>query len=213
MLGGGIVAGSVVLIGGDPGIGKSTLILQMLSALAGRGRKVLYVSGEESAHQIKLRAQRLSALDDNHFLATESSVEKILAILQVLDQSLVKARHSTSVRTMLETSVVRCCHLQNLDQLKSRFFTNISHEFRTPLTLLQGLLQRLEREPEAGDAATFAMMTRNARRLGQLIDQLLDLSRLEAGALPLDDVFEAVQMSVNPKVIECYLGEPHAADQ
>ena len=77
VLGGGIVPGSVILIGGDPGIGKSTLLLHMLSSLARRGEKVLYVSGEESAHQIKMRAKRLSALEPNVYLATESSVEHI----------------------------------------------------------------------------------------------------------------------------------------
>ena len=80
VLGGGIVPGSVVLIGGDPGIGKSTLILHMLSSLATKGNEVLYVSGEESAHQIKMRGNRLSALDSNVFLATENSVEKIIAM-------------------------------------------------------------------------------------------------------------------------------------
>ena len=80
VLGGGIVPGSVVLIGGDPGIGKSTLILHMLSSLATKGNEVLYVSGEESAHQIKMRGSRLSALDSNVFLATENSVEKIIAM-------------------------------------------------------------------------------------------------------------------------------------
>ncbi len=80
VLGGGIVPGSVILIGGDPGIGKSTLILHMLSSLAAKGNEVLYVSGEESAHQIKMRGTRLSALDSNLFLATENSVEKIIAM-------------------------------------------------------------------------------------------------------------------------------------
>lgn len=80
VLGGGVVPGSVVLIGGDPGIGKSTLILHLLSSLAAKGHQVLYVSGEESAHQIKMRGNRLSALEDNIFLATENSVEKIMAM-------------------------------------------------------------------------------------------------------------------------------------
>ncbi|NNK93465.1 MAG: DNA repair protein RadA [Desulfobacterales bacterium] len=80
VLGGGIVPGSVILIGGDPGIGKSTLILHMLSSLAQSGQQVLYVSGEESAHQIKLRAKRLSALCPELYLATESSVENIIAM-------------------------------------------------------------------------------------------------------------------------------------
>jgi DNA repair protein RadA/Sms len=80
VLGGGIVPGGVVLIGGDPGIGKSTLLLHMLSSLASRGLEVLYVSGEESAHQIGIRAERLSATTDNLYLATESSVETIIAM-------------------------------------------------------------------------------------------------------------------------------------
>ncbi|HEX4986034.1 MAG TPA: DNA repair protein RadA [Burkholderiales bacterium] len=80
VLGGGLVAGAVVLIGGDPGIGKSTLLLQALSVM-GAGCKALYVSGEESAQQIALRARRLavdaSALD----LLAEINLEKVLAVL------------------------------------------------------------------------------------------------------------------------------------
>ena len=89
VLGGGIVPGSVVLIGGDPGIGKSTLILHLLSSLAKQNKQVLYVSGEESAHQIKMRGGRLSALDQNLFLATESSVEKIIAMAREMQPSIL----------------------------------------------------------------------------------------------------------------------------
>ena len=89
VLGGGIVPGGVVLIGGDPGIGKSTLLLHMLSSLAAQGRQVLYVSGEESAHQIGMRAKRLGALHENHFLATESSVETIIAMAKEMKPSLL----------------------------------------------------------------------------------------------------------------------------
>jgi len=83
VLGGGIVPGSVVLIGGDPGIGKSTLLLQMALSMAER-RKVLYVSGEESEVQIKSRAVRLSAggedaLPESLYLVTETDLEAILA--------------------------------------------------------------------------------------------------------------------------------------
>ena len=77
VLGGGIVPGSVVLVGGEPGIGKSTLLLQMLHKLAAQGSKVLYVSGEESAKQIRLRGQRVSALSENLLVLTEISIEKI----------------------------------------------------------------------------------------------------------------------------------------
>ncbi len=81
VLGGGLVSGSVVLIGGDPGIGKSTLLTQAMATI-GRGTKVLYVSGEESSDQIALRAQRLGLKSDRLRLLTETQVETILASAQ-----------------------------------------------------------------------------------------------------------------------------------
>lgn len=80
-LGGGVVMGSVVLIGGDPGIGKSTLILQSLGKLTDIG-KVLYVSGEESPEQVKLRAERLGIASDRILLLPETSLEGILSVAQ-----------------------------------------------------------------------------------------------------------------------------------
>ncbi len=80
VLGGGVVPGSVTLVGGEPGIGKSTLLLHVLAEFARQGKTVLYVSGEESARQIKLRAKRLSAIHPGEFLATENAVEKIIAM-------------------------------------------------------------------------------------------------------------------------------------
>lgn len=74
VLGGGLVPGSLVLVGGDPGIGKSTLLLQAASALAGRIGTVLYVSGEESARQIKMRAERLGAMHPNILLMAETDI-------------------------------------------------------------------------------------------------------------------------------------------
>lgn len=79
VLSGGVVSGSLVLIGGSPGIGKSTLLLKIASNLANDNQKVLYVSGEESASQIKLRADRLNANSDNLFLLTEIDLSSILA--------------------------------------------------------------------------------------------------------------------------------------
>jgi len=78
VLGGGLVSGSVVLIGGDPGIGKSTLLLQVLSALSG-GLDSLYVTGEESLQQISMRAHRLGINGDDIRLFSETSVERIIA--------------------------------------------------------------------------------------------------------------------------------------
>ncbi|WP_270966965.1 DNA repair protein RadA [Campylobacter upsaliensis] len=77
VLGGGIVEGSLILIGGSPGVGKSTLLLKIASNLAQKGKKVLYVSGEESKTQIKLRADRLEANSSNLFLLTELCFENI----------------------------------------------------------------------------------------------------------------------------------------
>lgn len=77
VLGGGLVPGSLVLIGGDPGIGKSTLLLQMSADLAGTGQ-VLYISGEESAQQIKLRANRLNIPGNNLFILTETNMTAIM---------------------------------------------------------------------------------------------------------------------------------------
>jgi len=80
-LGGGLVGGGVVLIGGDPGIGKSTLLLQALAEMSA-AREVLYVSGEESAQQLAMRARRLSLRTRELRLLTEINLEKILATLQ-----------------------------------------------------------------------------------------------------------------------------------
>lgn len=79
VLGGGYISGSVTLIGGDPGIGKSTIILQALSAICKKGARCLYISGEESASQVKLRAARMGIKDENLLVVTENGVEKILA--------------------------------------------------------------------------------------------------------------------------------------
>jgi len=84
VLGGGIVPGSLVLIGGDPGIGKSTLLLQVAGMVAQEGGEVLYVSGEESVPQIRLRAERLGLVGDRLYLLPETAVENILEYGQEL---------------------------------------------------------------------------------------------------------------------------------
>jgi DNA repair protein RadA/Sms len=81
-LGGGIVPGSIVLIGGDPGIGKSTLLLQVSLQLAEQQGPVLYVSGEESVHQIKMRADRLGSATDKLFLLAETNLAQILVHIE-----------------------------------------------------------------------------------------------------------------------------------
>src|ERR1700724_2037743 len=79
--GGGFVRGSVLLVGGDPGIGKSTLLIQAAAALAQAGHRVVYISGEEAVAQVRLRAERLGLSGAKVELAAETSVEDIIATL------------------------------------------------------------------------------------------------------------------------------------
>jgi DNA repair protein RadA/Sms len=88
VLGGGMVPGSLVLVGGDPGIGKSTLLLQVGALLASRGEKVLYVSAEESAQQIKMRARRLNLTPDDLYVLTETNLHTIMAHMDQLQPTM-----------------------------------------------------------------------------------------------------------------------------
>ena len=84
VLGGGIVAGSLVLIGGSPGIGKSTIVIQMADKIGRNGASVLYVSGEESERQIKMRGERLGLDAENLFILPETNLETILSEIERL---------------------------------------------------------------------------------------------------------------------------------
>jgi DNA repair protein RadA/Sms len=89
ILGGGLIAGSAVLIGGAPGIGKSTLLLQVCHCISAKGYKTLYVTGEESAAQTKLRAERLSILSDNLLVVAETNLDFILEYIHNTNPTLV----------------------------------------------------------------------------------------------------------------------------
>ncbi len=87
VLGGGLVPGGMVLIGGEPGVGKSTLVLQNLLAI--RSKTILYASGEESATQIKMRADRIGRGSDNMFIVCETSLENIFAHIEAVNPGIV----------------------------------------------------------------------------------------------------------------------------
>ncbi|MBO1323715.1 DNA repair protein RadA [Acetobacter sp. TBRC 12305] len=130
VLGGGFVPASVVLVGGDPGIGKSTLLLQAASQLAGQGERVLYISGEEAVDQIRLRAQRLGVAQARLELAASINVADIIATLDAEPD--VRAVVIDSIQTMwLETvesapgtvSQVRACAFELIRAAKRRGFS------------------------------------------------------------------------------------------
>lgn len=114
VLGGGLVAGSVVLIGGEPGIGKSTLMLQLALNIA--GKKVLYISGEESEHQIKMRAERITARPAaDCYILTETSTQHIFKQIELLEPDIlvvdsIQTMHSAHIEsTPGSVSQVREC--------------------------------------------------------------------------------------------------------
>lgn len=102
VLGGGIVAGSLMLVGGDPGIGKSTLLLQVCHNLTRDGHKILYVSGEESAQQIKLRAQRIGDFKDDLMLLCETNLELVRSVIEKTKPEIVVI---DSIQTMYHETV------------------------------------------------------------------------------------------------------------
>ncbi|PZQ03726.1 MAG: DNA repair protein RadA, partial [Staphylococcus epidermidis] len=89
VLGGGLVPGAVILLAGEPGVGKSTLLLDVSAKAAKAGRRVLYVTGEESQGQVRLRAERTGALSDNLLLANETDLAAVLGLIEVEDPELL----------------------------------------------------------------------------------------------------------------------------
>lgn len=100
VLGGGVVPGAVVLLAGEPGVGKSTLLLEVVHRWASSGRRALYVSGEESAGQIRMRAERTGCSHDDVYLAAESDLDTVLAHIDAVKPSLVVV---DSVQTLSTT--------------------------------------------------------------------------------------------------------------
>ncbi len=124
VLGGGLVHGSVVLLSGEPGIGKSTLLMQISDAL-GQDKKVLYVSGEESGGQLKLRAERLGVTGEHLYILTETNLEKILAEADAIKPDVMILDSIQTIYSDLVSSApgsvtqVRECALTFINKAKS----------------------------------------------------------------------------------------------
>ncbi len=102
VLGGGIVTGSLTLVGGDPGIGKSTLLIQICQSIGEKGLKILYISGEESVRQIKLRADRLNITTDNLLLLSETNIDIIENTINETKPNLIII---DSIQTMFASNI------------------------------------------------------------------------------------------------------------
>lgn len=135
VLGGGLVPGSLILVGGDPGIGKSTLLLQTSHSLTGQGLKVLYTSGEESTRQTKMRAERLNAMSEQLFVLCETNLEQIEQEIERLQPDVIVIDSIQTVYHPAVTSApgsvaqVRECtgHFMRLAKIKGIAIVLVGH--------------------------------------------------------------------------------------
>lgn len=131
VLGGGLVPGSIILFGGEPGIGKSTLLLQL--AVSEKGKKILYVSGEESEQQISMRADRIGKLNEQCFVLTETSVEAVFTQINELNPDILII---DSIQTM-QSSLIESSP-GSISQIKecTAEFLRFAKETNTPVFLI-----------------------------------------------------------------------------
>lgn len=129
VLGGGLIPSSIILIAGDPGVGKSSLTLAVCAFVARAGRKVLYITGEESSRQIRMRAERLNALADELFICAENNLERIIRHVEKIEPELLIV---DSIQTIYKTEIesapgsvsqVRECSASLMRLSKSRAVT------------------------------------------------------------------------------------------
>ena len=132
VLGGGVVEGSVVLLSGDPGIGKSTLLLQICGTLA-NSQKILYIAGEESPRQIKMRADRLSVSSDNLYIAPITDIEQVIQTIDQLKPDIVMVDSiQTMQHTNLSSSVGSIVQVRECSQL----LMNVAKTLEIPIFLV-----------------------------------------------------------------------------
>jgi DNA repair protein RadA/Sms len=132
-LGGGLIPGSIILLGGEPGIGKSTLILQVAGGISGQGLKSLYLSGEESLQQIKLRARRLSIHSENLFVVTGNCIEDLFEQIRELNPDMLVVDSIQTIYTNALPSTPGS--VGQLREVSARFL-RFAKETNTPVFLV-----------------------------------------------------------------------------
>ncbi len=132
-LGGGLIPGSIILLGGEPGIGKSTLILQVAGGISGQGLKSLYISGEESLQQIKLRARRLSIDSENLLVVTGNCIEDLFEQIRELNPDLLVVDSIQTIYTNMLPSTPGS--VGQLREVSARFL-RFAKETNTPVFLV-----------------------------------------------------------------------------
>ena len=120
-----------------------------------------------------------------NFTDLETTIQKAYEELMLLRAGAEAQEQLPLTQQALDETDKKARYLEELDELKSRFFTNISHEFRTPLTVIRGMAEQIDREPEKWSKKGNRMIRRNAEQLLDLVNQILDLRKLEAGQLTL----------------------------
>ena len=133
VLGGGLVPGAVVLLSGEPGVGKSTLLLEVAARLAKGGKRVLYISAEESASQVRLRATRTSALSENLFLATETDLASALGQISEVSPELIVV---DSVQTVSSLDIDGVAGMPAQVREVASNLIRVAKETSTPLVLV-----------------------------------------------------------------------------
>ena len=132
-LGGGIVPGQVILISGEPGIGKSTLLLQLANSLAKEGKKVLYATGEESANQIYLRGERINALNENIFVLADTNFDNILDSIEEVNPDFIIL---DSVQTVYSSELESAAGSVSQVKYVSSKLTEIAKQKNIPTVLI-----------------------------------------------------------------------------
>ncbi|MFQ5675785.1 MAG: ATP-binding protein, partial [bacterium] len=180
-----IEGGWIILLGTIPLL--VTGIYSLLGALEIAPEPWDFYDFPTSFYAVLLLIISMSIFLASNFARTSKTLEaKLVEVTELSEKTLQQKIEQARLEQELEMEQVHAEKLQEIDRMKSRFFTNISHEFRTPLTLILGPLEKLLSEKFQDPVKKqFRVMLRNGRRLLRLINQLLDLSKLEAGSMGL----------------------------